>query len=356
MKQYMSPKLSNSEFRNKTILVTGGTGSIGSEIVRQLLSCKPNAIRIFSRDEDRQYKLMHALKPADPKLDKLRFFIGDVRDVERLRVAMEGVDIVFHAAALKQVAICEYNPFEAIKTNIIGTQNVISVAREMGVDKVIGISTDKVAEPEGVLGVSKLMAEKLFLASYYYKGDKKTKFACVRFGNVLGSRGSLLPLIKQKMISGEPVPITDPAMTRFIMSIPQAVSLVLEASSRMQGQEIFILKMPAVRLGDLIDSAIAHYASVLGKQARSFKTEFVGKRDGEKMHEKLLADHEIAKALETERMYILVPGEQIGVESYKAHYPKAVHARKSNGYSSQEASRLSKEEIQTVIKEADVYL
>src|SRR3989338_736392 len=172
-----------NEFKGKTILVTGGTGSIGSEIVRQLLDFKPKTIRVFARHEDRHYTLMNEFGHNHDD-ERLRFIIGDIRDKDRLRMAMEGVDIVFHTAALKQVAMSEYNPFEVVKTNIVGTQNVIELARNLNIGKVIGISTDKVAEPEGILGVSKLMAEKLFLASYYYKGDKKTKFACVRFGNV----------------------------------------------------------------------------------------------------------------------------------------------------------------------------
>src|SRR3989338_5113542 len=169
-------------FKGKVILVTGGTGSIGSEIVRQLLVKEPKVIRVLARHEERHHQMMQEFG-SEPR--KIRFIVGDIRDRERLRMAMEGVHIVFHAAALKHVPLCETNPFEAVKTNIVGTQNVIDIARELNVEKVIGISTDKAAEPESVLGVSKLMAEKLFLATYFYKGGTKTKFTCVRFGNVL---------------------------------------------------------------------------------------------------------------------------------------------------------------------------
>src|SRR3989344_5675552 len=327
----MTDSLLNKEFRGKNILVTGGTGSIGSEIVRQLLKFKPKKVRVFARHEDRHYQLMHELDSAS---EQLRFVVGDVRDKDRLRMAMEGADIVFHAAALKQVALCEYNPFEAVKTNIIGTQNVIEAARELGVKKVIGISTDKVTEPEGILGVSKLMAEKLFLATYYYKGNKKTKFACVRFGNVLGSRGSILPLFKKQIRMNGTVTVTEPDMTRVVMTVPQAASLVLRATNIMRGQEVFVLKMPAVRLTDLIKTAVAYYAPLCGKKPADIKVNVAGRRDGEKIHEKLLADHEIPRVLEMEDMYILTPHQKVLKDEYGARYPAKPLKVSSENFSS----------------------
>ncbi|QQG42910.1 MAG: SDR family NAD(P)-dependent oxidoreductase [Candidatus Giovannonibacteria bacterium] len=339
-----------SEFKNKNILVTGGTGSIGSEIVRQLLKFKPRVVRIFARHEDRHYQLMHEFGLEN---NKLRFVIGDIRDKDRLRMAMEGVDVVFHAAALKQVAMCEYNPFEAVKTNIIGTQNIIEVARDLNIPKVIGISTDKVAEPEGILGVSKLMAEKLFLASYYYKGDKKTKFACVRFGNVLGSRGSILPLLKKQILSNGAVTITDPQMTRFVMTIPQAANLVLEAAGLMRRQEIFVLKMPAVKVLDLVKTAVRHYAPLFGKKERDIKVNIIGRRAGEKIHEKLLADHELPRAFETKDMYILTPHEKVVGKEYKEKYPAKLIAAENKSFSSEFAPKLSEDRLSALVKEAD---
>lgn len=341
-----------NEFKNKNILITGGTGSIGSEIARQLLNFNPRSIRIFARHEDRHYQLMQELSPAS---ERLRFVIGDIRDKERLSLAMEGVDIVFHAAALKQVEVCEYNPFEAVKTNIVGTQNVIDVARDLNVGKVIGISTDKVAEPEGILGVSKLMAEKLFLSSYYYKGDKKTKFACVRFGNVLGSRGSILPLLKKQIgVNGE-VAVTDPKMTRFVMTIPQAVSLVLSATNMMRGQEVFVLKMPAVHLADLVRASVEYYAPMFGKKPSDIKINVIGRRAGEKIHEKLLAAHELKRALETKDMYILTPHETVAHTDYKEKYAARPIEIGSKGCSSQYAPKLSTSELTKLIKKADMY-
>ena len=338
-----------NEFKGKTVLVTGGTGSIGSEIVRQLLKYKPKSIRIFARHEDRHYTLMHELGLGN---DKLRFVVGDIRDKDRLRMAMDGVDIVFHAAALKQVVMCEYNPFEVVKTNIVGTQNVIEVARDLNIDKVIGISTDKVAEPEGILGVSKLMAEKLFLASYYYKGNKKTRFACVRFGNVLGSRGSILPLLKKQISSKNEITITEPEMTRFVMTIPQAANLVLVATKMMRGQEIFVLKMPAVHLVDLIKTAVKYYAPLFDKKPSDVKINTLGKRAGEKIHEKLLADYEFPRALETKDMYILTPHQHV-VGQYKAHYPASPVKSGIQAFSSQYATKLTQSQLMDMIKAAE---
>src|SRR3989344_5969175 len=343
-----------SEFKNKNILVTGGTGSIGSEIVRQLLNFSPRSIRVFARHEDRHYTLMNDLG-YNHENDHLRFVIGDIRDKDRLRMAMEGVDIVFHAAALKQVEMCEYNPFEVVKTNIVGTQNVIDVARDLNIGKVVGISTDKVAEPEGILGVSKLMAEKLFLSSFYYKGDRKTKFACVRFGNVFGSRGSILPMIRKQMSLNGEVFVTDPKMTRFVMTIPQAAGLVLSATNIMRGHEIFVLKMPAVRLVDLVKTAVKYYAPQFGKNYSAIKIRTIGKRAGEKIHEKLLADHEVARALETKDMYILTPHEKVVKTEYKEKYPARPVATGSKNFSSEFAPRLSSAELLALIKEADVH-
>src|SRR3989338_5094048 len=227
------------KLKNKTVLVTGGTGSIGSEIVRQLLKTKARQIRIFSRDEHKQHELQNELGGDT----RLRFLIGDIRDKERMDFAFQDVDIVFHAAALKHVSVCEYNPFEAVKTNIIGTQNVIENALRHNVEKVLAISTDKAADPGSVLGASKLMMERLVTAANATIGGKRTRFASVRFGNVLNSRGSVIPIWKKQIDEGKDVTITDLRATRFLMQIPDAVRLVFAALEHMQGGEIFVLKI-----------------------------------------------------------------------------------------------------------------
>ena len=230
------------EFSGKRILVTGGSGSIGSVIVKELLKCNPQQIRVYSRDESKHLDLMQSIGPDL----RMRYLIGDIRDKERLMLSMEGIDIVFHAAALKHVVFCEANPFEAVRTNVLGTQNLIDCAFAQNVEKVVGISTDKATDPSNVMGCTKALAEKIMLASYHYKGFKKTKFSFVRFGNVLWSRGSVLPLWYKQIKNGGPVTITDLSMTRFFMPLSSTVELVFKATRMMRDREIFILKMPAL--------------------------------------------------------------------------------------------------------------
>ncbi|PIR93154.1 hypothetical protein COT99_02335 [Candidatus Falkowbacteria bacterium CG10_big_fil_rev_8_21_14_0_10_43_10] len=331
-----------NEFKNKRILVTGGTGSIGSAIVKKLLDYNPRQIRVYSRDETKQFELEHDLNAGA----KLRFLVGDIRDKERLNMAMENIDIVFHAAALKHVISCENNPFEAVKTNVQGTQNVIDCAFANKVDKVIGISTDKATDPTNVMGCTKLLAEKIMLASYFYKGMHKTKFCFVRFGNVLGSRGSVVPLFLKQIHNGGPVTVTDRNMTRFFMTIQDAVSLVLKATALMQDREIFILKMPVVKIIDLAKALVA-----LDKEEKSeeVKIKIIGKKNGERMHEKLLTMEEAESALETKEMFIIIPGEKLELHQSKKIYldTKAVGAKE---YNSESQKKLSVKEIKTMLK------
>jgi FlaA1/EpsC-like NDP-sugar epimerase len=242
----------NNFFESKVILVTGGTGSIGSEIVHQLLKMSPRVVRIFSRDEYKQFCIQQELGNRSD----VRYLLGDVREGSRLLRAAEGVDIIFHCAAYKHVPFCEYNPFEAVKTNVIGTQNVIEAALAQGVRKVLLISTDKAASPLNVMGATKLLAERLMSSTMHSIGSHNTILASVRFGNVLGSRGSVIPLFRDQIAKGGPLTITHPEMTRFFMSIPQAVKLVFSAAELMKGGELFILKMPAARVGDIADVLI----------------------------------------------------------------------------------------------------
>lgn len=311
----------------RTILVTGGTGSIGGEIVRQLLVTDVAQIRIYSRDEHKQHELQHEL----PKDKRLRFLIGDIRDKERMDFAFHGVDICFHTAALKHVPFCEYNPFEATKTNVIGTQNVIDLALKHNLEKVVAISTDKAVNPTSVLGTSKLMMEKLVTAANYLIGDRRTRFASVRFGNVLSSRGSVLPIWIKQIESGKPITITDKRATRFFMEIPEAVDLVFRAMEVMQGGEIFVLKMK--RKFKIVDFA----KSVAKKHAPEKKVpiEFIGLRPGEKLHEELLTSDESKVALEMKGMFIILPqqtppGEELEKRSYVGARKASPRAYRSN--------------------------
>ena len=290
-------------FKNKNIIVTGGTGSIGSEIVRRVLEYNPKVVRILSRDESKQFELEQEIG----KHENVRFLIGDVRDKDRLDRAFEDIDIVFHAAAMKHVPACEFNPFEAVKTNVAGTQNVIDAALENEVEKVIAISTDKAASPINTMGATKLLAEKLIIDANFYKGHRKTVFSCVRFGNVMGSRGSVIPLFEKQIKSGGPVTVTDPEMTRFMMTIPQAVDLVFKATKMTHGGEIFIFKMPVVKLGNLTQVMIEHLAPIYGHKPEAIQIDIIGIRNGEKMYEHLMNEEEARYAYETEDMFIVVP-------------------------------------------------
>ena len=288
-------------FSDQTVLVTGGTGSIGSVIVEQLLGMQPRAVRVFSRDDTKQFDLAQLLgsQPA------LRMLIGDVRSESRLRRAMSGVDIVFHAAALKHVPASEFNPFEATETNVRGTQNIVEAAIDAGVDRVLTISTDKAVNPVNVMGATKLLAERLMTAAEGYKGSASTRFAAVRFGNVIGSRGSIIPLVRHQVAAGGPVTITDPEMTRYIMPIGDAVALCFEAMRRMNGGEIFILKMPRVRIGDLVEVLIEAYAPAAGRRPSDIEIQIIGARRGEKVHEHLMTSDEEATAVDLGDMYVL---------------------------------------------------
>lgn len=301
--------MSFNEYKGKRILVTGGTGSIGSVIVKHLLSFNPKQVRVLSRDESKQFNLLHDLG-NDPRL---RLLIGDIRDKERVERAMDGIDIVFHAAAMKHVVACENDPYEAVKTNVHGTQNIIDCALAKGVSKVIGISTDKATDPVSVMGCTKLLAEKSMLASYFYKGHKKTKFCFVRFGNVLSTRGSVVPLFYRQILMGGPITVTDKQMTRFFISVDEAIGLVFKAASLMQDREIFILKMPILRIYDLAMAMIELYAERLGQDPKKIKIKLIGAKNGERTFEKLLSKDEAAYALETNDMFIIVP--VVGIEN-----------------------------------------
>ena len=264
--------------------------------------------------------------------------MGDVRDQERLDRAFENVDIVFHAAALKHVALCEYNPFDSVKTNVLGTQNILNAALDKNVKKVIMISTDKAVNPINVMGATKLLAERLTMSANNYRGDGDTIFSCVRFGNVLDSRGSVVPIFRKQIKDGGPVTITEPEMTRFVMSIPEAVELILKSGQIAEGKEIFILKMPALNIVDLAEVMIDYLGPQYGFNSDEIEIEFIGKRFGEKMYEELMTDDE--------RQYVIDKGEIFILNS---DYP--VKKDQIFDYNSHSAVKLSKEEIKSILSE-----
>lgn len=280
------------DWKDKVVLITGGTGSFGKKFTKILLTEKqPKKIIIFSRDELKQYE-MRVAGFNDPRL---RYFIGDVRDRERLVRAMHGVDIVVHAAALKQVPACEYNPMEAIKTNIQGTSNVIEAALDAGVGKVLALSTDKAVSPANLYGGTKLVAEKLVVQSNAYAAGTSTRYSCVRYGNVVGSRGSVVPLFLKQRASSK-ITITDDRMTRFWLSLEQGVQFVINCIEQMEGGEVFVPKIPSTKVVDLA-RAIAPDAEI----------EIIGIRPGEKLHEDLLSADEARHTIELESMYVVQP-------------------------------------------------
>ena len=339
----MEEKLRNT-FKNKKILVTGGTGCIGSEIVKYLLKYDPKVVRIFSNDEDNTYRLIQEID-----FDKnRRFLIGDIRDKERLLLAMEGIDIVYHAAALKHVPLCEYNPFEAIKTNVLGTQNVIEAALEKKVEKVINISTDKAVNPVNTMGATKLLAEKLMIDANFYKGKSETSFSCVRFGNVLFSRGSVVPLFEQQIREKKPITVTDPNMTRFMMSIKNTIDLVFKATLMAKGGEVFILKMPVLKIGDLADVIIEENAKRNGYKISEIKKKIIGSRPGEKPFEELMTEMEAEKVFETDDMLIIPPKLDFGINLTQSDYPNA-RISKMKRYVSRDEKLLTKKEIHKLL-------
>src|SRR5512134_352847 len=284
------------DWKDKTILITGGTGSFGKKFTEIALEEKqPKKIIIFSRDELKQ----HEMKMHGYDHPSLRYFIGDVRDRERLIRAMNGVDIVVHAAALKQVPACEYNPMEAIKTNIMGTANVVEAALDAGVKKVMTVSTDKAVNPANLYGATKLAAEKLTIQSNAYAAGAATRYSCVRYGNVVGSRGSVVPVFLKQRQNGK-ITITDERMTRFWLSLEQGVRFVISCIGQMQGGEVFVPKIPSMKVIDLA-RAIAPDA----------KINIIGIRPGEKLHEDLISDDEARNAVERETMFVVKPPETL---------------------------------------------
>ena len=292
--------------KGKRILVTGGTGSIGSEIVRQLLKYEPKQIRVYSRDETKQFHLQQELGDNEKNLKILRFLIGDIRDKDRLNRAFNDIDIVFHAAALKHVPLCETNPFEAVKTNINGTQNVLDLAIDHNVEKVIAISSDKAVYPNTIMGITKLMMERLVVSAANYSGDPSIKFAVVRFGNVVNSRGSVIPLWISQIKKGKPLTITDKRMERYFMSTADAVHLVFTAASEMLGSEIFVLKMPKYNIYDLAKRVIKRYGD-----GNINKIKIIGAREREKLDEKLYTEDEKEWMIDAGLFYIIQPNREV---------------------------------------------
>ena len=324
-------------FENKKILITGGTGSLGTALTKRLLNLNVNTIRIFSRNESKQI-----LMESEIQSDKIRYLIGDVRDLPRLEKALEGIDIVFHAAALKHVPVIEYNPFEAIKTNVIGTQNVIDACLKQNVETLVGISSDKAVSPLNTYGATKLLMEKLLTtAQNYLDIDKyRTKFLAVRYGNVLGSSGSVLPKFVSQIKKKQKITITDPNMTRFSLTMDEALDFILKSTSIGKGTEVFVPKLKAYSINGLKES--------LFELLENTGEKIISLRPGEKMHETLLNSDELRYVWELDDKYVLFNSAK-QEDEIENSYPKIKKLEISNAYSSNTVEKLTKDELNKII-------
>ncbi len=325
-----------SVFSGATLLITGGTGSFGNAVLNRFLETDIGEIRIFSRDEKKQDDMRHALQAKLPELaGKLRFYLGNVRDFASVKNAMHGVDYIFHAAALKQVPSCEFFPLEAVKTNVLGTDNVLTAAIEDGVKSVICLSTDKAAYPVNAMGTSKAMMEKVMLAKS--RTTSATKMCCTRYGNVLCSRGSVVPLWIEQIKAGEPITITDPAMTRFLMTLDEAVDLVLFAFENGESGDILVQKAPACTIGTLAQAVTELFAP-------NHEIKTIGIRHGEKMYETLLTNEECGQAVDMGDFY-RVPCDKRGLNYDKYFKEGNVERRLLSEFDSENTQQMTVEQV-----------
>ncbi len=331
-----------SYLKGKSVLISGGTGSIGKELLNQVLNAQAKVVRIFSRNEYAQYLLALELKQQGYS-DRTRLLLGDVRDRDRVMRATTNIDVIFHCAALKHVTACEFNPFEAVKTNVIGTQNMIEAAIQNKVERFVAISTDKAVSPTNTMGATKLLAERLVTSAELYKGSCPTRFSAVRFGNVLGSSGSVIPLFINQIKSGGPVTLTHPEMLRFFMSIPDAVKLVLNAGYVGKGGEVFILKMPVMNIADLVSALIDLFAEPFGYKPENVRINNMGMQPGEKLQEELMTEEEGMLAEEFEEFFVINP---FGVRS---------NHKLGKSYKCTDQDKLSKEAIKQLFIKTDMY-
>ena len=327
-----------SIFANKTLMITGGTGSFGNTVLRRFLETDIGEIRVFSRDEKKQDDMRHEFQQKFPEVaDKLRFYIGDVRDLQSVKNAMHGVDYIFHAAALKQVPSCEFFPVEAVKTNVLGTDNVLTAAIDAGVKTVICLSTDKAAYPVNAMGTSKAMMEKVVVAKSRTVAPEKTKICCTRYGNVLCSRGSVVPLWIDQIREGKPITITEPSMTRFVMSLEEAVDLVLFAFENGESGDILVQKAPACTIEVLAKAVTELFAP-------ETEIKVIGIRHGEKMYETLLTNEECANAIDMGNFY-RVPADKRGLNYDKYFKDGDVERTQLSEFDSNNTKLMTVEEV-----------
>ena len=335
-----------SIFKNKTLLITGGTGSFGNAVLNRFLETDIGEIRIFSRDEKKQDDMRHEFQQKMPEVaGKIKFFIGDVRDIASVKNAMHGVDYIFHAAALKQVPSCEFFPIEAVKTNVLGTENVLTAAIEEGVKNVVCLSTDKAAYPVNAMGTSKAMMEKVVVAKSRNVDPKKTTISCTRYGNVMCSRGSVIPLWIEQIRAGKPITVTETSMTRFIMSLEEAVDLVLFAFSNAENGDIMVQKAPACTI-----EVLAKAVKELFDKENKSEIKVIGIRHGEKMYETLLTNEECAGAIDMGNFY-RVPADKRDLNYDKYFKEGNVERANLSEFNSNNTALLTVEEVKEKLLE-----
>ena len=336
--------------KNKHVLVTGACGTVGSELVRQLLQNDEYQIaRLVALDNNESELFFLEQRFLDDK--RASFYLADVRDRDKLCRLMQGVDVVFHAAAFKHVILCERSPFEAVQTNIIGVQNVIFAARDNEVERVIFTSTDKAVNPTSVMGTSKLMGERIITAANSNQTTSKTIFASTRFGNVLGSRGSVIPIFYKQIKKGGPVTLTDPDMTRFIMSIEEAVRLVIDSAALAKGGEVLITKMPVIRIKDLAEVMIEELAPRFGYRPDEIEIEIIGAKPGEKLYEELMSPEETRRSVELTKYFSVLPAFRSIYREIAYDYPDLISDKVNNPYISADEPALTKDELNRFLLE-----
>lgn len=322
---------------NKKILVTGGTGSFGQMFISEILKLDPSEVIIFSRDEDKQGEMR--LEYQENK--RLRFVLGDIRDFQSVRNVVRGVDVIIHAAALKWITEVEYNVWEGVKTNIVGAQNIIEAAKDENIEKVVALSTDKAVEPVNAYGMAKALQERLITTANLYSDGTRTSFVSTRYGNVLGSRGSVVPLFSNLIKSGRPLTITDPNMTRFLMTLSESVDLVLKALEEGVGGEVFVKKASGHTVSDLAEVMLDKY----GKDKRNIKN--IGIRPGEKIDETLVGPYESGRTVDLGDYFVILP--QINIEKITKKYKNGKFLKPETRYSSETTNRLSKKELSKIL-------
>lgn len=337
---------------NKRVLVTGACGTVGSQLLNLLLTRNYNPAEVVAVDNNESG--LFFLEQQYLEDGRGTFFLGDVRDRDKLSRAFKGIDVVFHTAAFKHVVLCERSPFEAVQTNIIGVQNVILAANENGVGKVIFTSSDKAVNPTNVMGTSKLMGERIMTAANSNVRREGPIFASTRFGNVLGSRGSVIPIFKKQISKGGPVTLTDPGMTRFVMSISDAVKLVVESSRKAQGGDVFITKMPVIRIKDLAEVMIEVLAPRFGYKSEEIEIKEIGTKPGEKQYEELMSEEEIRRTVELEDFFIVLPAFRGIYRDITYDYEDILREKVEHPYNSANEKPLSKSEVLAFLKKSDL--